>query len=55
MQRTHLAVSLVALLGLALAAFQVRGGLAGQGLVYFGGALLGGLAGFALYHASFGF
>jgi len=55
MQRTHLAVSLAALFGLAAAAFQARGGLPGQGLVYFGGALLGGFAGFALYHASFGF
>jgi hypothetical protein len=55
MQRTHLTVSLAALVGVALAAFFARGGLAGEGAAYFGGALLGGVAGYGLYHASFGF
>ena len=55
MQRTSLALSLAALTGVALAAFFARGGFAGAGPIYFGGALLGGFAGYALYHASFGF
>ncbi len=36
-------------------AFMHRGGLDGDGVRYALGALLGGLAGFALYHAAFGF
>ena len=55
MQRIPLMISLAALAGVALAAFVVRGGLAGQGPTYLAGSLLGGGAGFALYHASFGF
>jgi len=55
MQRTPLMLSLVGLFGVALAAFAARGGFAGEGPRYFGGALLGGFAGYALYHASFGF
>ena len=43
------------LLAVAVAGFAVRGGLEGDGLRYLLGALTGGLAGFALYHASFGF
>ncbi|MEM7281760.1 MAG: YeeE/YedE thiosulfate transporter family protein, partial [Pseudomonadota bacterium] len=43
------------LAAVAVAGFWVRGGLEGQGLRYLGGALVGGLAGFALYHAAFGF
>ncbi len=38
-----------------LLAFSERGGFAGDGPTYAAGALLGGLAGFALYHAAFGF
>jgi uncharacterized membrane protein YedE/YeeE len=55
MQRGTLMLSICALLGVAAAAFLARGGLAGQGVVYFLGVLVGGLAGFGLYHASFGF
>ena len=55
MQRPPLFIALALLLATALAAFDARGGLGGDGLRYFGGALLGGFAGFALYHASFGF
>lgn len=55
MQRTALAISLTGLIAVACAAFLARGGWAGEGPVYFGGALLGGAAGVALYHASFGF
>lgn len=53
--RTPLLVSLALLAGVAGAAFAARGGLAGEGLRYLLGALLGGFAGYALYHASFGF
>jgi uncharacterized membrane protein YedE/YeeE len=55
MQRGPLYLSLAALFGVAAAGFAVRGGFEGQGLRYFLGALLGGFAGFALYHAAFGF
>ena len=55
MQRGHLILSLAALLGVAIAAFMARGGFDGEGINYFLGALLGGLAGYGLYHASFGF
>lgn len=50
-----LAVALLGLAGVALAAFFAQGGMAGGGLRLAGGALLGGAAGFALYHAAFGF
>ena len=55
MQRGHLMLSVAALFGVAAAAFMARGGLGGEGVIYFLGALLGGFAGFALYHAAFGF
>ena len=55
MQKPVLIVAILGLLGSAALAFDARGGLDGQGVTYFGGALIGGLAGFALYHASFGF
>ena len=55
MQRNILIFALVGLIAVAWAGFDARGGLEGQGLKYLGGALVGGLAGFALYHAAFGF
>ena len=47
--------AVVALILVAIAGFDARGGLEGQGTTYALGALVGGFAGFALYHASFGF
>ena len=55
MQRPVLIIAILGLLGSAVLAFDARGGFQGQGLTYVAGALVGGLAGFALYHASFGF
>ena len=55
MQRGHLILSLGALIGVGAAAFVARGGFDGEGVRYFLGALLGGFAGYGLYHASFGF
>ncbi len=55
MQRGHLILSLGALIGVGVAAFVARGGFDGTGVSYFFGALLGGFAGYGLYHASFGF
>ena len=55
MQKSVLIVALVGLAGVAWAGFDARGGLEGRGLQYVAGALVGGLAGFALYHAAFGF
>ncbi|MEM7508043.1 MAG: YeeE/YedE family protein [Pseudomonadota bacterium] len=55
MQKSPLIVSIIGLLVVALAGFWARGGFGGQGMTYAAGALLGGFAGFALYHASFGF
>ncbi len=55
MQRTPLVLSLAGLAAVALAAFDARGGFGGDGVRYALGALLGGFAGFALYHARFGF
>ena len=55
MQRGHLILSLGALIGVGVAAFVARGGFGGEGVRYFLGALLGGFAGYGLYHASFGF
>jgi uncharacterized membrane protein YedE/YeeE len=55
MQRGPLILSLAALLGVGAAAFNARGGFGGEGVNYFLGALLGGFAGYGLYHASFGF
>ena len=49
------ALALGGLLTVAALAFAARGGLAGDGATYAAGALLGGFAGFALYHAGFGF
>lgn len=55
MQRTPLIVSVLGLVAIALASFYARDSSTQQGLRYAAGALLGGFAGFALYHASFGF
>ncbi len=55
MQRGWVAFSLALLLGVAAAAFWARGGVAGDGPRYVLGALLGGFAGYGLYHAAFGF
>ncbi|MFQ5567348.1 MAG: YeeE/YedE family protein, partial [Paracoccaceae bacterium] len=55
MHRGHLILSLGALVGVGVAAFVARGGFEGEGVRYFLGALLGGFAGYGLYHASFGF
>ena len=55
MQIAIAAIAAAALIAVAVAGFTVRGGFDGEGLRYFLGALVGGLAGFALYHASFGF
>lgn len=55
MHRTPLLIALAGLAALAFGAFQARGGFAGQGIAYALGALVGGLAGFGLYHAAFGF
>jgi hypothetical protein len=55
MQRTPFLFASAALLAVAIAAFDARGGFAGEGVTYALGALLGGLAGVALYHAGFGF
>jgi uncharacterized membrane protein YedE/YeeE len=55
LQRNHLTLSLGALIGVGVAAFVARGGFGGEGARYFLGALLGGVAGYGLYHASFGF
>jgi len=54
-QRPVLLLALAGLAAVALAGFLARGGLDGQGPRYALGALVGGLAGFALYHAAFGF
>lgn len=54
-QPVPLALSLVALAAVAAAAWLARGGVEGAGLRYAGAALLGALAGYALYHAGFGF
>lgn len=53
--RGPLALALAGLLAVAAISFDARDGLAGDGLTYAGGVVLGGIAGFALYHASFGF
>ena len=53
--RPVLVLSLAALAAVAAAAFAMRGGLSGDGTTHALGALLGGAAGVALYHASFGF
>ncbi len=53
--RTPLLLSLALLTGVGGAAFAARGDPAGEGVRYALGALLGGFAGFALYHAAFGF
>jgi uncharacterized membrane protein YedE/YeeE len=55
MQIKVLIVALAGLLGTAMMGFSARGGLDGAGVQYLLGALVGGLAGFALYHAAFGF
>lgn len=55
MQRLPLALSLVLIAAVSALAFTARGGIGGDGVRYGLGALLGGFAGFALYHAAFGF
>ncbi|MEM7683308.1 MAG: YeeE/YedE family protein [Pseudomonadota bacterium] len=55
MQKPVLFAAILGLIGVALAGFSARGGLDGQGVQYLLGALIGGFAGFALYHAAFGF
>jgi len=55
MQIRSLIVSLLAIVGIAAAAFSERGGLEGRGLQYLLTTMIGAGAGFALYHASFGF
>lgn len=55
MQKTPLWIALAVLAAIALGAFQARGGFDGQGVAYALGAMIGGLAGFGLYHAAFGF
>ncbi len=56
MSKWAAAIPLLGLLALAVAAGLARGGGPdAEGLRYAGGTLLGGLAGFALYHAAFGF
>ena len=55
MQKPVLIVAVAGLAAVAWAGFDARGGLEGRGLQYVAGALVGGLAGFALYHAAFGF
>ncbi|MEM0943973.1 MAG: YeeE/YedE thiosulfate transporter family protein, partial [Pseudomonadota bacterium] len=52
MQRTPLIIALIGLAGVAAGTYLTR---ETQALTYAGGALLGGFAGFALYHAAFGF
>ena len=54
-QRNVLILSLAGLAAIAFAGFRAQGGLAGEGVRFALGALTGGLAGFALYHAAFGF
>ncbi|MEL7471082.1 MAG: YeeE/YedE family protein [Pseudomonadota bacterium] len=55
MQKPVLFTAILGLIGVSLAGFSARGGLDGQGVQYLLGALIGGFAGFALYHAAFGF
>lgn len=55
MQGRSLLFALAALAAVALGAFRARGGFGAEGATYALGALIGGLAGFGLYHASFGF
>ena len=54
-QRNIAVLALLGVIAVGIAAFFARGGVDGGGLKYFAGALVGGLAGFALYHAAFGF
>ena len=53
MQRNVLIISVAGMFTLALAAFLARGGWDGRGATYSAGALLGGAAGFALYHSHY--
>ncbi|MGD1926922.1 MAG: YeeE/YedE family protein [Paracoccaceae bacterium] len=55
MQKPVLFAAILGLIGVSLAGFSARGGIDGQGVQYLLGALIGGFAGFALYHAAFGF
>ncbi|MEM7056678.1 MAG: YeeE/YedE family protein [Pseudomonadota bacterium] len=54
-QKSILIFACAGIAAVAFAGFDARGGLDGQGITYAMGALVGALAGFALYHASFGF
>ncbi len=55
MQKPVIVFALAALAVLAWLAFDARGGLDGSGLSHVAAVAVGGLAGIALYHASFGF
>ena len=55
MQRTVVILAACGLAAVVIAAFLARGGLDGRGVQFAISALIGGLAGFALYHAAFGF
>jgi uncharacterized membrane protein YedE/YeeE len=55
MQKKVLTFALLGLAFVAAMSFQARGGLDGRGVQFAFSALIGGLAGFALYHAAFGF
>ncbi|MEM7744519.1 MAG: YeeE/YedE family protein [Pseudomonadota bacterium] len=55
MQRPVIIAAALGLLAVSAATFAFRGGLEGSGVRYVLGVLLGGIAGFALYHAAFGF
>lgn len=55
MQRPILITAILGLLAVAYAAFEARGGVEGTGPRFVLGVLVGGVAGFALYHAAFGF
>ncbi|MEM9148178.1 MAG: YeeE/YedE family protein [Pseudomonadota bacterium] len=54
-QHGPLALALLGLVAVAALSFEARGGFDADGARYAAGALLGGLAGFGLYHAAFGF
>jgi len=55
MQRKPFIAACLGLLAVGVAAFSARGGLDGDGPRHVLGVFLGGFAGFALYHAAFGF
>ncbi len=55
MQKHVLTFAALGLACVGVAAFLARGGIDGRGVQFALSALIGGLAGFALYHAAFGF